>query len=355
MMRRPTPPSPLLAALLLTTPLLTACDSDDERPTTSTQAITACDFEPTFVEPNPAYAWTPNAIRLASERLADNVFAIYDAEATAKTAVGTPAATSGGFVIGGDGVLLVDTMINRQLFCQAIALIRAETDKPITHAINTSHHGDHSYGNTWLPDEVQIVQHRATAEFIAEHFAADVAWMEGNFGDDQGLDEARPRAADVVVDASGHTLDLGGGVTVEAQYRGFGQTHGDLFVYVPGAEVVFTGNPLIADGPAIPWLLDGHAVEVRATLAGLRDGLPSGARVVPGHGPVLAVDGFTFTIDYLDALIAGVRASVDAGRTLEETVAAVTLDDFQGYALWGWVHVMVNVPATYAELSAAAE
>lgn len=347
MTHRLTRPMALAAALALS-----ACGSDDTEPARSTQAITACDFEPTFVAENPAYAWTPNAIRLTSERLTDTVFAIYDADAAAKAAAGTPAATSGGFVIGRDGVLMVETMINKQLFCQAVALIRAQTDKPIIYAINTSHHGDHSYGNTWLPADVRIVQHAATADFIGEHFAADVAWMQDNFGDDQGLDEAEPRAADIVVDASGHTLDLGGGVTVEAQYQGFGQTHGDLFVYVPGAEVMFTGNPLISAAPAIPWLLDGHASEVHATLARVRDALPSGARVVPGHGPVLDVSDFTFSLDYLDALISTVQASVDAGHTLEETVAATTLDDFTGYALWGWVHEVVNVPATYAELSA---
>jgi len=31
-------------------------------------------------------------------------------------------------------------------------------------------------------------------------------------------------------------------------------------------------------------------------------------------------------------------------------VAAVTMVPFQGYALWGWIHQMVNVPTTYGEL-----
>ncbi|MCB9543746.1 MAG: MBL fold metallo-hydrolase [Myxococcales bacterium] len=336
----------LYAALTLTA--TAGCGSEDTPPR---QAIPACDgFEATYVDPNPANAWTPNAIRLESQKLADNVFAIHDTRAPAP---GVPLATSGGFVIGADGVLMIETMINRQLFCQAVALIREQTDKPILHAINTSHHGDHSYGNAFLPEGVEVIQHAATAAFISDHFDADVAWMSQNFGADQGLDEVTPRAADILVDATGHTIDLGGGVRVEARYHGFGQTHGDLFVWSEDARALWTGNPLVSPAPGIPWLLDGHATEVRDTLTAVRAALPDGARVVPGHSAVTDAAGFDFSIAYLDALIDGVQDSIDAGLTLDETVAAVTLDDFRGYALWDWIHVTVNVPATYAELSAA--
>jgi hypothetical protein len=29
----------------------------------------------------------------------------------------------------------------------------------------------------------------------------------------------------------------------------------------------------------------------------------------------------------------------------------VTFEPYQGYALWGWIHEQVNVPATYGELA----
>ena len=41
-----------------------------------------------------------------------------------------PLATSSGFVIGDDGVLIVDTMINRQLLCQVVDLVREQTTSP---------------------------------------------------------------------------------------------------------------------------------------------------------------------------------------------------------------------------------
>ncbi|WAS90817.1 MBL fold metallo-hydrolase [Nannocystis punicea] len=333
--------SPVLLALLVA-----GCGGATEAP----QTFRACDQAPSFVEPNPAYAWTPNAIRLVSEELAPGVFAIYDRDAAEHGPEGIPLATSGGFVVGDDGVLMVESMINRQLFCQAVALVQAETDRPIRYVVNTSSHGDHTFGNVFLPDDVEVVQHEQTADYIASHFEEDVAFMEANFGADQGIDEIEPVAADIRVDDGGWSVDLGG-VTVEARHYGFAQTPGDLFVYVPDAKVLWTGNAFVTEEPGIPWLLAGNGAAAEATLAAVQDSLPPDAIVVPGHGRPLAPTAMDFSIDYLRAMLDGVESAVADGLDLEATVAAVELPDYQGYRLWDWIHKQVNVPNTYAELN----
>lgn len=60
--------------------------------------------------------------------------------------------------MGNTGVLVVDTMLNRRLADQEIALVHAATDKPIRYAVNTSYH---SYGNQCFPAGIQIMQHAA--------------------------------------------------------------------------------------------------------------------------------------------------------------------------------------------------
>jgi glyoxylase-like metal-dependent hydrolase (beta-lactamase superfamily II) len=277
------------------------------------------------------------------------VFAVYDTNADSGSEKGIPSATSGGFVVGDQGVLLVESMINRRLFCQMIGLVRAQTDKPITHVINTSSHGDHSFGNTFLPAGVHVVQHQRTAEYIAAHFQEDVAFMKMNFGADQGLDEVRAVAADTLVtDSTPYRVDLGG-IEVEARYYGFAQTGGDLFVHVPSAKVVWTGNPLVAAKPAVPWLLAGHAQEVGTTLSQVRAVLPADTLVIPGHDHPTNPQGLDFSINYLNTLRNEVSSAKSRGLTVDQTVAAVTMAPYQGYAIWDWVHKVVNVPATYAE------
>lgn len=347
----PRHPAFLLAALAIAT---VGCSqesspTDDAVPPGETQTFSACAGTFPILAADPKLVWTPNAIRLVSEQLATNVFAVYDSNVDDYGPAGKPAATSGGFVIGEDGVLLVESMINRQLFCQVVDLVRAQTNKPITHVINTSSHGDHNYGNAFLPKGVHVIQHKNTAAYIAEHFAEDVAFMKANFGTDQGLDEITPVAADILVDEKGYSVDLGG-IGVEALYYGFGQTPGDLFVRVPSAKVLWTGNALLAEKPGIPWLLDGHAEEVGITLAAVKAASPEDAIVVPGHGRAVSIDGFDFSISYLSTLVSDVRASVDKGATEAETVTAVTMEPFQGYALWDWIHATVNVPKTFNEL-----
>ncbi len=71
---------------------------------------------------------------------------------------------------------------------------------------------------------------------------------------------------------------------------------------------------------------------------------------MPGHGPVTDIQAIQFGVDYLTAVEDGVRAAISDGQNLEETIASVQLPDFQGYALFGWVHPGMNVPAAYADL-----
>jgi cyclase len=62
------------------------------------------------------------------------------------------------------------------------------------------------------------------------------------------------------------------------------------------------------------------------------------------------VAGFDFSLSYLSTLVSEVGAAVGQGKTVDQTVAAVTMQPFAGYAIWDFIHQQVNVPNTYAEL-----
>jgi len=302
----------------------------------------------TFAEQEPV--WDANKVEMISEKLADNVYAYYSSVAKAKESKGYPVATSGGFIIGEKGVLMIDTMLNKRLSEQVQTLIKKETHKPVNYAVNTSYHGDHSYGNMYLPKATRIIQHEATKKYIDNHFAGDTQFMMETFGKGRGIEEIKPIAADLLIPKGGKlVLDLGG-KQVEIIDFGFAQTGGDLFIWEPESKVMWTGNPIAAVKPALPWLLDGHLVETMTSLQKVYDFLPEDARIVPGHGSVIGREDLKWHIDYLAAIKNEVQAAIDEGLTLEETVKKVTLDDFTGYALYGWVHPQLNVPAAYRDL-----
>lgn len=293
--------------------------------------------------------WTASSVALLSQEIAPGVYTFYPDTSIQKTSEGIPEATSGGFVVGENGVLVIDTMLNRRLATQVISLIQETTEKPIRYIVNTSYHGDHSYGNQFFPSDAQIIQHRATRDYIRDNFEEDISFMESNFGTNQGLDELEPVSADILLqDGVDMSVDLGG-IEVRIRHLGFAQTEGDLFVTT--GNVVFTGNPVIARAPALPWLLDGHLQESVATMKALRDMLSDDAIVVPGHGEPTNVAAIEYHIDYLEDLESRVLRAISERKSLEATVEAVSMPEYSGYALHPWVHMQVNVPAAYEELS----
>ncbi len=247
----------------IATLLLTACNTSvqteapKESQATEQQASEQAEQEP---------VWDANIIILEAQKLSEGVFAVIPTGAPDMASKGYPIATSGGFVVGDRGVLVIESMLNKRLNDQLFALIKTETDKPVTHLVNTSYHGDHAYGNFYVPDAVNIIQHESAADYIANHFVADTEFMMQNFGKGRGIEEIRPVKADTLVKTGGSlTIDLGGKTVVITDY-GFAQTGGDLFVSVPSANVLWTGNPVLSDAPALPWLLYGHLVETHDTL-----------------------------------------------------------------------------------------
>ncbi len=294
--------------------------------------------------------WDGNTVVLESQKLAEGVFAVIPTGAGDMAAAGFPIATTGGFVIGETGVLVIESMLNERLNTQLFDLIAAETDQPVRYLVNTSHHGDHSYGNQFLSDSVAIIQHANAAAYIAAFIEPDKAFMIQNFGEGRGIEEVVATDADILVDAGGNlSIDLGG-VSVDIKDFGFAQTGGDLFVSVASANVVWTGNAIVAQAPAVPWLLDGHLVETRDTFQVVYDAFDADTKVVPGHGPVTNIAAIKWGVDYLTAIETEVSAAISEGLSLEETVARVQLPNFQGYALFGWVHPNMNVPAAYNDL-----
>ena len=99
------------------------------------------------------------------------------------------------------------------------------------------------------------------------------------------------------------------------------------------------------------WLLDGKHEEVLETIKKVRNFLPEDAIVVPGHGTPIKPKDIEFVIRYLETLHKEAKRAVEKGLTLEQAQKSIAMKDFQGYALWGWVHTQLNVSATYKDLS----
>jgi len=297
--------------------------------------------------------WDGNAVDLKLQQLAPDVYAILPKMADTETAKGIPQATTGGFIVGEKGVLLIECFLNKRLFDQQMKLIRSVTNKPILYAVNTSDHGDHCFSNYLLPASTIIIQNEFARENLARNYETIKQFMIALFGKGRGIEESRYRSADITIARNNNLkLDLGNGKVVELLNEGPAQSPADLFVWLPSSKVFWTGNPFIAESPAIPWLFDGFFLEPTRNLRRVYDFLPDDAIIVPGHGKITNKAGIKYTIDYVDALKRGVEEAVQKGLTLEQTKAAVALKEFnKGYVLFDWLHYNFNLPNAYNDIS----
>lgn len=297
--------------------------------------------------------WDANKVTLGLHKIGTDIYAIIPTTAETETTKGIPQATTGGFIVGEKGVLLIEVMLTKRLYDQEVKLIRSVTDKPIIFAVNTSDHGDHCFGNYLLPASTLIIQNEFAKENLAKNYEGIKQFMVGLFGTGRGIENTVYRPADIVIPKNSNLkFDLGGGKIVELLNIGTAQSPADLFVWMPNQKVFWAGNPFIAESPAIPWLFDGFFLEPAANLKKMYDFLPDDAIIIPGHGRITNKAGIKFTIDYVQELKKEIEAAVDKGLTLEQTKEAVKMKDYdKGYVLFNWLHYNFNLPNAYKDIS----
>jgi cyclase len=289
----------------------------------------------------------PTGVELQTKELAPGVYALLSPK---------PPVDNSGFVVGERGVLVIDAHINGAMARQIQAAVRAVTDKPILYLVNTNAHGDHTFGNYAFPAETTIVAHRNTAQAMRAFEAEKRNLLLTVNGNAAVFADVKLRLPDVTFEKS-LSLDLGGRV-VELHHFGHGNTPGDTVVYLPEAKVAWTGNLVLGAG-TIPWAIEGGTQAYLETVARMAASLDI-ETIVGGH--ILTTSGQTVTtyLRYLGAHINAVQAAIRAGKTLEETLAGLPLEEaylppadsplaqlrpvMQGVHLW-------NVKKTYLELS----
>src|SRR4051794_23804798 len=215
------------------------------------------------------------------------------------------AGSNAGFVIGDDGVLVVDALFTPEAAKALVGEIRRITPKPIRYVVNTHYHLDHTGGDEVLRDAgAVIIAHRNVRGWVRVNNV--------NLFGDRITPELKARIAalplpDVVTDKD---LFVWLGSRKVVVRTVLGHTGGDLTIFVPDAKVLFCGDLLWRKVP--PNLIDGSVKEWAAT-DGDFAAMPEAARMryVPGHGDV----GDLRDVEDFRAYLLDLRRLVGEGRT----------------------------------------
>jgi len=300
-------------------------------------------------------------------KVADGVYA-----AIAKPG-GLPSGNAG-FVIGDEGVLIFDTFSTPEALEELIAEIQTLTKLPIKFAVNSHYHLDHTGGNQvlvargvpifahdnvakwqtvknkrFLPASEDLQKRRADAAKQLRETPADQQ-------DKRTQIERQIRRLDAMatIKLTNPTATFAAGVV--RLYLGKrevllstlpGHTGGDVFAYVPDANVVFTGD--LGWSKTLPNLVDATVSDWIPTLDKMLSQYPT-AKFIPGHGNVAEASEIKDFRDYLDDLRGRVKQGIATGLTIDQAKQQLKLPEkyktfaFQNFAT-------PNVEDMYKELS----
>ncbi len=256
---------------------------------------------------------------------------------------GGKAGSNAGFVVGSNGVLVVDTFVDPVAAQDLLAEIHKVTNQPVRYVVNTHYHLDHTGGNKVFAEAgATIVAHknvRAWERTENLKFFGATATAE---------QKARVDALALPDVVYSDAVDLYlGDRTVQVRYM-LGHTGGDSVVFIPDANVVFTGD--LFWNTRLPNLIDASTKVWIDTLEKLANEHAS-AKFVSGHGDVGTVEDVRAFREYLIFLrqtIAQAQKDGKSGQALEDAV----LPQLQAkYGTWGFfAFAKRNIEQTAAEL-----
>jgi len=271
--------------------------------------------------------------------LGHNVYAAIDDEKG-------DAGANAGFVIGDDGVLVIDTYENEAAAKQLLAEIRKLTKLPIKFVVNTHYHLDHVAGNALFEQAgaVMMAQRNVSRWIHTEN----LKFFGKNIKPEQKAMVEGLAAPKVLYDTD---LDVLLGSREILVHVFPGHTGGDSVVMIPDAKVVFCGDLFWRN--TLPNLIDASTENWMETLEDLQTPAPSAAVVyVPGHGDPGDFHDVEAFRGYLGEVRGLVRKQVKEGKTGDGLLDAVFPAVKEKYGQWNFFEYFAksNIKDVEAEL-----
>ena len=226
-----------------------------------------------------------------------------------------------GFVVTGEGVILIDTPMLPDDARAWRAAISERTDQEIIYIINTDHHRGHIVGN----------QHFPTARVIAHEFAWKNMRSYGDSFRTRLLNLYRERMPDAANEWRQHLKIIEPEITFTDRtvlFKGDkeihlipvgGHTPATIVVYFPNEKILFAGDLVVTDRP--PFLSQGNTkrwLEALTYLRKLRYDL-----LIPGHGELTGKEATEKMSEFLRLVRRKVRSAHRAGLSKADTARSL--------------------------------
>ena len=248
-----------------------------------------------------------------------------------------------GFIVGRDGVIVVDTGISLRHGRAMIEAIRRITDRPIALVVITHAAQGFVFGSAAFADlQVPLLTHARSAQLMRQRCERCLRDLQRILGPET-MAGTRLVVPQQTVDVS--TALALADRHVELLYYGWASTPGDIAVYDPASGALFAGAlvtnrriPEVRDAKLDGWL---RALDQLARV--------SAKVIVPGHGTVGGPELIDDTARYLRALDDKVQHLYRGGASLQDAVDNSALPEYAGWAQYPSLHLQ-NVLHRYLQL-----
>ena len=244
-------------------------------------------------------------------------------------------------IVGDKGVILVDSGGTVEVGRHIAKAVHQITDKPVTHVVNTHHHGDHYFGNAAF-EGATIISSEMCRKMVLETAHEWLAIMEHDIG--RKLPGTRPLAAEVTYPANTRTETTIQGVRVVFWVPAGSHTIGDLVVQLPDDKVLVAGDVLVSR--IVPTLQDGFLKNWIQTLEEVQ--ALDVEYFVPGHGDLMTLRDVTALRTAMLRFYSGVKDGFENG--LSEADIRKSLDLSQWEALERSYVIGRNINRAYLEI-----
>lgn len=222
-------------------------------------------------------------------------------------------------VVGRDGVLIADGQGSPAATQTMLDRIRALTPLPIKWYVMGSDHGDHTAGNSVLPDGITYVVHPTSRAQLLRDSAAAPA-------------NRRVIVPPVSMTNDREVIDLGNR-TVEVLFLGRAHTGGDLHLHIPEQKLLFMSEAYL--NRVFPAMRSAYPREWLATLD--RALAMNVDHFIPGHGfietPAVSREELVAFRASLRAVITEAERLHAAGVSVEEAVKQASWGEYAGWFL----------------------
>lgn len=224
-----------------------------------------------------------------------------------------------GFIVGNDGVIVIDTKTLPASASEMLAGIAKITPKPVTHVVLTHSDGDHVNGLAAFPKGLAIIaQENCKTEMEAS----------------QNTPRPAPRdylPTQTFRDKESLTLD---GVKIELYHFAPAHTSGDTIVFLPEQKIVFTGDIIVAmasyNYPVIQLRKHGSSLGWFETAKGML--ALNADTYVPGHGNLKTKADLQATLKDVEQRHSKIESMVKQGKSLDDIKAALGETDLKWMA-----------------------